>query len=116
MDGVSDFFISIRFLYLLLIVHISGNHEQQFYTDSRQNARCERFPNSYNGRLIIEAHKVKTHLSLKLTFYKLIFRNTVTTIGIHQLVFGLTRHGNMVVCKFVLNYPRVVVFGQLSGW
>jgi hypothetical protein len=110
MDGVFDFFISLRFLYLLLIVHISGNHEEQFYTDSRKNARCER------GRLIIEAHKVKTYISLKLTFYKLIFRNIVTTIGIHQLVFGLRRHGNMVVGKFVLNYPRVVVFGRLSGW
>lgn len=34
-----------------------GNHEQQYYTRNRDNARCERFPNSNDGRLIIEARR-----------------------------------------------------------
>ncbi|CAF0758234.1 unnamed protein product [Didymodactylos carnosus] len=34
-----------------------GNQEQQFYTARNENARCELFPNSANGRLIIEARK-----------------------------------------------------------
>ena len=36
-----------------------GNNEEQYYTSNRQeNARCELFPGSANGRLIIEARKV----------------------------------------------------------
>jgi len=35
-----------------------GNNEAQFYTNNRQeNARCELFPGSFNGRLIIEARR-----------------------------------------------------------
>ncbi|CAF1430977.1 unnamed protein product [Adineta ricciae] len=35
-----------------------NHHEKQYYTQNRaQNARCENFPGSQNGRLIIEAHK-----------------------------------------------------------
>ncbi|CAF4636910.1 unnamed protein product [Rotaria sp. Silwood1] len=35
-----------------------GNNEKQFYTDNRQeNTRCELFPGSSNGRLIIEARR-----------------------------------------------------------
>ncbi|CAF1644284.1 unnamed protein product, partial [Didymodactylos carnosus] len=35
-----------------------GNNEEQYYTtDRRENARCEKFPGSANGRLIIEARK-----------------------------------------------------------
>ncbi|CAF3842639.1 unnamed protein product, partial [Rotaria magnacalcarata] len=38
--------------------HGWGNNENQFYTQNRiENARCERFPGSANGRLIIEARK-----------------------------------------------------------
>ncbi|CAF3483169.1 unnamed protein product [Rotaria sp. Silwood1] len=38
--------------------HGWGNNEEQFYTENRlENARCERFPGSPNGRLIIEARK-----------------------------------------------------------
>ncbi|CAF1611113.1 unnamed protein product, partial [Adineta ricciae] len=35
-----------------------GNNEEQYYTSNRrENARCELFPGSANGRLIIEARK-----------------------------------------------------------
>ncbi|UJR34118.1 hypothetical protein I4U23_021525 [Adineta vaga] len=34
-----------------------GNHEEQFYTTNRKNVRCEYFPGSSQGRLIIEAHR-----------------------------------------------------------
>ena len=37
-----------------------GNNEAQYYTrNRRQNARCELFHDSRNGRLIIEARKVR---------------------------------------------------------
>ena len=37
-----------------------GNNEAQFYRKNRRdNSRCELFPGSSNGRLIIEAHKVR---------------------------------------------------------
>jgi hypothetical protein len=39
--------------------HGRGNNEEEYYTYNRpENARCELFPNSANGRLIIEARKV----------------------------------------------------------
>ncbi|CAF4096181.1 unnamed protein product [Rotaria sordida] len=38
--------------------HGWGNNEKQFYTNNRQeNTRCELFPGSSNGRLIIEARR-----------------------------------------------------------
>ena len=38
----------------------TGNNEEQFYTNNRaENARCELFPGSANGRLIIEGRKVR---------------------------------------------------------
>ena len=41
-----------------------GNNEEQYYTRNRQeNARCELFPGSGNGRLIIEARKVSGRFS-----------------------------------------------------
>jgi hypothetical protein len=61
MDGVCSFifFFGIFLIYFLNL----GNYEKQYYTQNRtQNARCENFPGSQNGRLIIEAHKVRSEI------------------------------------------------------
>ena len=55
-DGVSRTVLADR----LSSTHI-GNKESQFYTQNRmENSRCELFPGSRNGRLIIEARKVRS--------------------------------------------------------
>ncbi|CAF1576734.1 unnamed protein product [Adineta ricciae] len=42
--------------------HGFGNNEKQYYTNNRwENARCELFPHSNNGRLIIEARHEHMH-------------------------------------------------------
>lgn len=47
------------FLIYFLILSTIGNNEEEYYTRNRaENARCELFPGSPNGRLIIEARKV----------------------------------------------------------
>ena len=53
-DGVSQTFFS----HLVSSTRV-GNSESQYYTQNRaENSRCELFPGSSNGRLIIEARKV----------------------------------------------------------
>ena len=40
-----------------------GNNEEEYYTRNRmENSRCELFPGSPNGRLIIEARKVRSYI------------------------------------------------------
>lgn len=67
-------FVSNSFLFLLLndnedsivrliLSSIVGNNEEQYYTKNRwENARCELFPGSANGRLIIEARRVRNRI------------------------------------------------------
>jgi hypothetical protein len=53
--------MGLVFLFILLSIYFNlGNEEKQYYTLHRiENARCELFPNRSNGRLIIEARKVR---------------------------------------------------------
>jgi hypothetical protein len=59
MDGVCYLFF-LAFLFHSFFLNV-GNNEQEYYTRNRaQNARCELFTGSSNGRLIIEARKVRS--------------------------------------------------------
>jgi hypothetical protein len=64
MDGVCSLIFLYLYLYYAILLNI-GNNEEQFYTNNRrENSRCELFPGSANGRLIIEARKVRYRNSL----------------------------------------------------
>jgi hypothetical protein len=57
--GWGWFICSGKYRSTLVICFSLGNNEEQYYTRNRlENARCELFPGSLNGRLILEAHKV----------------------------------------------------------
>lgn len=64
-----------------------GNGEAEYYTDNRaENARCERFPGSANGRLIIEARKVRSCLAFRFQADLIFCRKIMETRVIHLLV------------------------------
>ncbi|UJR17320.1 hypothetical protein I4U23_004215 [Adineta vaga] len=55
-----------------------GNNELQYYTNNRlKNARCELFPGSNHGRLIIEAHREKME-NQQYTSARLLSKTTLT--------------------------------------
>jgi hypothetical protein len=63
-----------------------GNNEKQYYTSNRlENARCELFPGSSNGRLIVEARRVRVEKEI-LCIYIYIFRKTCTILNLLRLV------------------------------
>jgi len=70
MDGVNQRFDWLFFLKKKILN--PGNNELEYYTNNRQeNARCELFPGSPNGRLIIEARKVTwSYFSLRVQWEK----------------------------------------------
>lgn len=51
----------------ILILFFLGNNEEEYYTRNRmENSRCELFPGSPNGRLIIQARKVRSFIEFSL--------------------------------------------------
>jgi hypothetical protein len=73
-------------VYLFIYVNL-GNNEEQFYTRNRaENARCELFPSSANGRLIIEARKVKISNIFNSIKNFILIRKTTVIVDLLQLV------------------------------
>jgi len=81
MDGVC----SLVLLFIIYFLNI-GNNEEQYYTRNRvENARCELFPGSSNGRLIIEARKVRSRI-FNLNKYFILIRKIMVIVDLLQLV------------------------------
>jgi hypothetical protein len=73
-------------VYLFIYVNL-GNNEEQFYTRNRaENARCELFPSSANGRLIIEARKVKISNIFNSNKNFILIRKITVIVDLLQLV------------------------------